>query len=229
MFWNKLFKNREKNDEQLPAFWKSYLTSFEGTYTRNTPIKNIRFVCFDTETTGLNPKKDQILSIGAIVIQNWEIRVAERLECLVHQEYEPMGSAIEVHGILPKERMESLSENEAIQAFLQFTRDAVLVGHHVAFDINMVNEAVSIIVGGDERLKNLSIDTMHLAKRLLPRTHHLSAGDLSLDGLADKYHIPVHDRHTAAGDAYITGILFLKLLDKLEKRGNRTLSDLLRK
>lgn len=224
-----LFKNNKNQSGDLPEFWKTYLSSFDQSYERDTPIENIRFVCFDTETTGLNPKKDQILSIGAVRIQNWNIEVADRLECLVHQEYEPVSRSIEVHGILPKERLESLSEKEALEAFLQFIGPSVLVGHHVGFDISMLNEVLFSVLGRKVRLKNAAIDTMHLARRLLPPTHHLSAGDLSLDRLAEKNNIPVHDRHTAAGDSYITGVLFLKLLDKLQKRGNRTLSDLLRK
>jgi DNA polymerase-3 subunit epsilon len=230
MFFSNFFKNRQQQeDNNTPAFWKNYLSSFDQAYARNTPIEEVRFVCFDTETTGLDPKNDQILSIGAVAIQNWEIRIAERLECLVHQEYQAVSAAIEVHGILPKERAESLSEKEALENFLEFTGRSVLLGHHVGFDISIMNEALSVHTGRKVKLKNDSIDTMHLAKRLLPSTHYLSAGELSLDHLAQKYHIPMNDRHTAAGDAYITGVLFLKFLDQLQKIGNRTLSDLLRK
>ncbi len=224
-----LFKRRETGLESLPAFWKTYHTSFEQAYDRKTPIEDIRFVCFDTETTGLDPQKDQILSLGAIAVQNWEIKVSERLEFMVHQEYQPVGQAIEVHGILPKKREESLSEREAVEHFLAFIRQSVLIGHHVGFDINMINIALSGILKKKLKLKNASVDTINLAKRLLPPTHHLSSGELSLDQLAQKYQLPMQDRHTAAGDAYMTAILFLKMLDKLEKRGNKTLSDLLRK
>jgi DNA polymerase-3 subunit epsilon len=229
MFFKKLFKNKEKEVENMPDFWKNYLSSFDQAYARKTPLEDVRFVCFDTETTGLDPKTDQILSIGAVVIQNWEIRVAERLEYLVHQEYQAVSASIEVHGILPKERTESLSEKEALVTFLEFIGPSVLVGHHVGFDVSIVTESLSAHVGKKVKLKNDQIDTMHLARRLMPSTHYLSAGELSLDHLARKYRIPMYDRHTAAGDAYLTGILFLKFLDQLQKVGNRSLSDLLRK
>lgn len=228
MFFN-LFKKREESADGMPDFWKEYLASFEQPIAKNTPLEEVRFVCFDTETTGLDPKTDQILSIGAVTIQNWEIRVAERFECLIHQEYQPLNQAIEVHGILPKARKSSLTEEEAMVSFLAFIRQSVLIGHHVGFDISMVNSVLSALLPGKVRLKNNTVDTMTLAKRLLPSTHYLSPGELSLDHLAKKHQIRMHDRHTASGDAYITGILFLKILDKLQKRGNKTLSDLLRK
>jgi DNA polymerase-3 subunit epsilon len=177
----------------------------------------------------LDTRNDQLLSIGAVAIQNWEVIVEDRFECLVHQEYEPLSQTITIHGILPKYRDYSLSEKEAVCSFLTYIRQSVLIGHHLNFDVSMINVSLTGITGKKVALANAQIDTINLARRLLPTYHPLASGLLSLDQLAIKFNIPAYDRHTAPGDAFMTAILFLKILGQLKKRGNKTLGDLLRK
>ena len=135
--------------------------------------------------------------------------------------------AIEVHGILPNERHYNLSEAEAVQRFLAFCQDAVLVGHHVSFDLAMVNNALKRM--GGKKLLNKQVDTIDLARRIAgPELAVYRQGAFGLDALCQQYRIPLSDRHTAAGDAYITAVLLMKLLSRLEKRGVDTLGQLLR-
>ncbi len=223
------FTSKHKKSAELPAFWRAYEETFAQSHQKNTPIEGIRFVCFDTETTGLDPRNDQILSIGAVAIHHWSIDIDDRFECLVHQVYEPMGDSIAVHGILPVDRGESIRESAAIPAFLDFIKDAVLVGHHIGFDISMIQYSLQELTGEKLKLLNYKLDTIRLARRLLPSHHHLHSGELSLDQLANNYGISLSGRHTASGDAYITAILFLKLLSRLKKRGNNNLGHLLRR
>ncbi|HKK78702.1 MAG TPA: hypothetical protein VJ933_03695, partial [Phaeodactylibacter sp.] len=77
------------------------------------------------------------------------------------------------------------------------------------------------------KLKNKGVDTAVLARRLANHPQLAKRGAFGLDQLCQDYHIPMSDRHTAAGDAYITAILLMKMLRRLEKRGVRTLGDLL--
>jgi len=95
----------------------------------------------------------------------------------------------------------------------------VLVGHHLRFDISILNEALKKRHAG--KLRNPLIDTRDLALRVEKGRggHDDQPGNYSLDALCQRYHIPGSDRHTAAGDAYITAILLLKLLGRLRKRG----------
>lgn len=220
-FLSKIWKRQSSLKEDYPLFWQIYLQCFESTYSSKTPIEEVRFVVFDTETTGLNIKEDQILSIGAISVQNWEMPIADSFECFIHQSYTPVAANVQVHEIIPKERTESLSEQEAIIAFLDYIKDAVLVAHHAAFDQNMMNQSLKLF--GNFKLKNKILDTGVLAKRVKIPPFPPS---FSLDALCEEYKIPIHDRHNAAGDAYLTGVLFLKLLARLEKRGVRTLGAL---
>jgi DNA polymerase III subunit epsilon len=220
-------KNPFKRDEPRPAFWQAYEQHFVQSYHRQTPLADVRFVVFDTETTGLDPRRSRILSIGAVGVQHWQADLTDSLECYVQQQGgEEGGEAIEVHGILPNERHFNLSEAEAIQRLLAFCRDAVLVGHHISFDLAMVNNALKRI--GGKKLLNKQLDTIDLARRIAGPELAYRQGAFGLDALCQQYRIPLSDRHTAAGDAYITAVLLMKLLSRLEKRGVKKLGQLLR-
>ena len=210
-----------------PKFWSQYLSGFDGTLGKRTPIEEVCFVVFDTETTGLDPRKDRILSIGAVKVLNWQIDVSQRLDCYVQQSYKPIGETIAVHGILPGVNLNrEMDEVEAVQHFVAYCRNSILVGHHVAFDIAMINQALRSMIG--QKLVNKRLDTAALASRVLEKKDYEQPGTYGLDTLCKIYDIPMSDRHTAAGDAFITAVLLLKLLARLKKRGVTTLGGLLR-
>ncbi|MCO6476291.1 MAG: 3'-5' exonuclease [Phaeodactylibacter sp.] len=210
-----------------PEFWRQYLSSFDGVLGKRTPIEEVCFVVFDTEATGLDVKKDRILSIGAVKVRNWQISLSACLDCYVKQSYQPVGETIAVHGILPGARSPGdMEEIEAVQHFVKYCHASVLVGHHVAFDISMINQALKGLIG--QKLVNKRLDTAALAARVAEKKGYEVPGTLGLDALCKKYDIPMSDRHTAAGDAFITAVLFMKLLARLKKRGVNTLGELMR-
>ncbi|WP_322549968.1 3'-5' exonuclease [Flavobacterium psychraquaticum] len=197
-WFNKIIKEH-------PKFWETYLTYFEENQS-----KEKRYVVFDCETTGLDYKSDRILSIGAVAIQNNEIIVNDYLEVFLQQEVFK-AETVPIHGILREGKEEKIVEAEAVIRFLEFVKDATLVGHHVDFDIEMINQSLTRLDLG--KLKNQSMDTdiMYQKLKYLPYEQHTS-----LDELCTIYKIKKSDRHTASGDAFITALLFLKLKRKLE-------------
>jgi DNA polymerase-3 subunit epsilon len=203
-----------------PKFWQEYLAHF--TASKKPDLQSVRFVVFDTETTGLNPKEDRVLSIGCVGIKAARIKVADQLECYLKQEYfNP--DTVKIHGLLKDGNKIKMDEEEAVMKFLDYIKDAVLVAHHAAFDIAMINYALKRM--NLPKLKNKVLDTGHLFRKTRIDT---SKAHFSLDNLSKRFNIPLHDRHTASGDAYITAILFLKLLAHFNRNGNLKLSDLLR-
>jgi len=97
-----------------PEFWNSYANSFHKKYS----LEDTRFVVFDTETTGLNPKQDRLLSIGTVTIINFQIDVADQLECYIKQEHFNT-KTVEIHGILKEGSLHKIEEKEAIKQFLK--------------------------------------------------------------------------------------------------------------
>jgi len=205
--------------KHYPLFWISYLKKFKIIQPKS--IKNTRFVVFDTETTGFNVSNDKILSIGAISIFNNEIDVADSFEVYLKQD-EFKAETVEIHGILKEGNLLKVTENEAIEQFINYIGNAVLVAHHTAFDNEMINIALKKL--NLPKLKNKSIDTGILYKKLEGKNNN----HFSLDVLSTEFNIPKHDRHTASGDAFITALIFLKIVSKLKQERNVHYSDLFR-
>ncbi|WP_299825102.1 3'-5' exonuclease [uncultured Pontibacter sp.] len=228
---HKLFTRPPQAAPHDPEFWKIYIQSINSQPAAATPLQDAVFVVFDTETTGLDTKTDKVLSIGAVKVQGQQVLVQDSLECLVHQEVELGNKSPEVHGILPSQVQEQgLTEQEALQAFLYFAGNAILVGHHVKFDTDMLNGMLRRS-GIQGKLLNRSIDTAQLAQRLERFRHSpdsFNRSDYSLDALSQKYNLPTEARHTAPGDAFTTAILLLKLLALAKKRGIKTVGELVR-
>ena len=206
--------------KKYPDFWNAYIEHFNSKNTQD--IENTRFVVFDTETTGLDIKKDRILSIGCISVIGNTIDVATNFEVYVSQDIFNE-KTVEIHGILKDGNLSKIEEKEAAIKFLEYVKDAVLVAHHAAFDIAMINEVLMRLQL--PKLKNKHIDTGVLFKKT--SLHKKEDKLYGLDELCDLFSIKKHDRHTASGDAFITSILFLKIKNNLIKSKNFTLNDLL--
>lgn len=217
----KIFKNKS---EDLPEFWQNYEVKFQEKLP--TEIAETRFVVLDTETTGFDLKKDRMLSIGAVAINKKSIDVADGFEEYISQEtFNP--KTVKIHGIIQNERIETLSEEEAVKAFLKYIGNSVLVAHHAGFDIGMINQALFRM--GLPKLKNKVLDTVNLYRgtRIISNLINREKS-YSLDEIAETYNIDIKDRHTAAGDAFITAIAFLTILGKLNADRKLNLKKLFR-
>lgn len=202
-----------------PDFFKSYLKTFKEKQPKS--IETTRFVVFDTETTGLDITKDRILSIGAVAINNNTIDVSDSFELYLKQD-EFNAETVEIHGILKEGNLTKIEESDAIEQFITYLNNSVIIAHHAAFDIEMINMALKRMEL--PKLKNKNIDTGILYKKLEGKKDN----HFNLDVLCDEFHIPKHDRHTASGDAFITALLFLKIISKLKLERMVHYSDLFR-
>ena len=191
-----------------------------------TPIEQVRFVVLDSETTGLDPRKDRLITIGAIAVLNHEILMEDSFEALLKVEYN--SSAVTVHGVTREESRTGLDEPAALDLFLGYLGNGVIVGHHIGHDVATFNAGYERHFGF--RLENPSLDTMALTLHL-ERDGAFAGRDpiqqFSLDALCGLFNIIPHDRHTAAGDAFMTALVFQRLLRLAAKHERTTLSRLL--
>lgn len=210
-----------KKQLELPDFWWSYVEHFKEKLPHGIPENT--FVVLDTETTGFSLTRDRMLCIGALKLYNNNIVVKDSLEVYIEQDHYSSESA-QIHGILKKSRQDRISELEALKQFLAYAKNHVLVGHHVMFDINMINAALKR--NGLPKLKNKTLDTETLYIRTLLISAVVQRKErYTLDDLAKKFSISRKDRHTALGDAFITAIAFMRTIEKLKPK---KLKDLLR-
>jgi DNA polymerase-3 subunit epsilon len=132
---------------------------------------------------------------------------------------------VPIHGILKGGEIKKITELAALKLFLKYIGNAVLVGHHVKFDVEMINEILRR--NKLPLLLNKTIDTGYLYKKSKHTIYQNGKQHYTLDNLCDELNISKSDRHTATGDAYITAIAFLKILSRLNKNGDLKFRDLL--
>ena len=195
----------------MQATLEQYQQRFDATWSDDTPIDRVRFIVLDSETTGLNPLTDRLITIGAVAMQDGDIILEDSFEAMLQVSRNT--AAVTVHGITRDETAGGLEESDALAKFLDYLQDGVIVGHHIGHDISTLNAGYQRHWGFD--LLNRSLDTMDL-------TLHLEQSgafdgrerirEFTLDSLCELFEVIPHDRHTAAGDAFITAQVFLRLL-----------------
>lgn len=213
----------------LPPAYRWYEEACADASLLKKPLREARFVVLDTETTGLNPRKDGLLSIAAVEVQNYTLKISSIFEAEVQQAHFN-NESIAIHGITPGRAAVAEPEKEVLHEFLHYIRGDVLIGHHIAFDYEMLSKAYKQSLGFS--LLNKRYDTTQLLRRTDTHFAHDTLHqdhEWGLDSLCERYQIPLPDRHTALGDATATALLFMKLLKRLEKRGARTVRDLLKR
>jgi len=183
-------------------------------------LATLAYTVFDTETTGLEPSAgDEIISIGAVRVVNGRLLKQEAFEQLVNPRRSISRESTTVHGIDARALAGQPTIEEVLPRFHRFCEDTVLVAHNAAFDMRFLElkEAQAGV-----RFAQPVLDTL-----LLSAIVHPSQDDHNLDTIAERLGVRVIGRHTALGDALVTGEVLLRLLPLLAERGIVTLGQAL--
>ncbi|MBL8655453.1 MAG: 3'-5' exonuclease [Alphaproteobacteria bacterium] len=171
----------------------------------------LTFVVFDLETTGLDTKNDQIVSIGAVRTRGAECLDGQCFATLVDPGQPIPKANTAIHGIDDAAVTGAPDAGLAAKQFAGFARDAILVAHNAAFDLAFLKRAGR--AAGIE-FDHPPFDTLLIARHLFPELQ-----DHSLDGLAALLGIEIGRRHSALDDAYATARIFARLLEVCALRG----------
>ncbi len=184
-------------------------------------LTELAFTVFDTETTGLDPDRDQVVQISGLRIVGGRLMRDEIFDQLVNPGRPIPPSSTEIHGITDAMVAEAMSFAEVAENFLGFAEGSVLVAHHAAFDMAFLHRHA--------REKGTPLSTPVLCTALLSSRLFSHSGDHTLDGLAARCGIEIETalRHTALGDSIATAEVFLKLMPLLESRSICTLGEVL--
>ncbi|EOZ96597.1 DNA polymerase III epsilon subunit [Indibacter alkaliphilus LW1] len=208
-----IFKKKDKAE-----FVQLYEEYSKEIIPAQRPISQLSFIVLDTETTGLNPEKAEMVSFGAVKITRSKIQVESAKEHYFDTSAKNQ-EALKVHGILYPQN--PTKPEVFAKELLPFLHNHILVGHHIGFDLKVLGKFLAPF--GLKKITNPVLDTQYLATRLEKGYHYDvgmgKPGEYTLDSLCERYGIQLDDRHTAAGDAFLTAQLLLKLLKKAEKIG----------
>jgi DNA polymerase III subunit epsilon len=179
-------------------------------------LADLAYSVFDTETTGLEPSNgDEIIQMGAVRIVNQRLLRQEIFDQLVDPRIPLKPAGIPIHGITEAMVKGQPTLDVVLPAFHEFCSETVLVAHNAAFDLRffqMKEDSLGV------RFTQPVLDTLLLSAVIHPNqeTHRLET-------IAERLGINVIGRHTALGDAYVTGEVFLKMIPLLAAMGIVTL------
>lgn len=173
-------------------------------------IADVEFTVFDLETTGLSPKKNEIIEIGAVKVKDGEI--IDRFNTFVKPSSPIPNKITELTGIDDGMVTDAPLIEEALEDFIEFFSDSILVAHNADFDYSFLNSSMNRT--DKEPLDNSVLDTLALSRALLPelKNHKLNT-------IADYYNVSLENHHRAVDDAEATAEVFLEFIEEIEQQG----------
>ena len=178
------------------------------------------WVALDCETTGLNVRTDEIISIGAVRIVGQRIMTSERLELLVRPERGVSGDSVRIHRLRERDVAEGLPIDEALKRLMHFIGSRPLVGYYLEFDVAMLNRALFPMLGQGLPQPKIEVSGLYYDYKFsqLPAHQRLDNPtiDLRFATLLNDLGLPLRDAHDALNDAVVAALAFIKLRQLLE-------------
>jgi DNA polymerase-3 subunit epsilon len=211
-----LFKRKKNNTKEIDP---------------KTPISDARYVVLDTELTGLDEKKDSIVSIGAVRMTGGSIDIGDTFYRVVSPRTEMSAASVVIHEITPSEADLKPGIDAVFDEFLEFCGDAVLVGHFISIDLSFLNRDMVRIQGIE--IPNPVLDTFSIYEWLRKRDKcpdyaATPQPGFRLHEIVKCFDIAVNGAHNAVMDAYITAQLLQRFIPLLAEAGVHDIGNLLR-
>ena len=183
-------------------------------WLRRTPVGAARWAAIDCETSGLDPARDRLLSVGMLGVADGRIDLAGSFHAMVKQQVPSETDNILVHGIGGDAQLGGLPVDQVIHGLAERVGDAIPVGFHAPFDEEVLRRH-------GFRARARWLDLAALAPVLFPgrKAERLE------DWLA-AFGVPAHHRHDALGDAFSTAQLLLVALAEAKRQRIDTVEEL---
>lgn len=167
------------------------------------------YVCFDCETTGINPRKAEILSIGAVIIKDNHILTSQKLELFIRPTKMINEDSIKVHHLRHCDLEQGLDPKYAVMQFLRFVGSRPLVGYYLEFDVAMINKYLRPMLGIVLPNDQTDVSGIYYDKKqqAIPQGHI----DLRFDVIMEDLDLPSLGQHDAFNDALMTAMMYVKL------------------
>ena len=191
------------------VWWRRQLKDPAFAYLAE-PYDGDEMVSIDCETTGLDVKRDQILSVGAIKVKGDAILTSERLDFLVRPKDPVSERTILIHHIRPVDLAEAVPVDEAIRRVLEFVGPRPLIGYFLEFDVGMLNKYVRPLLGVGLPNPQIEVSRLYYDWRA-PQVPPGGNIDLRFETIRQRLDLPRRAAHDAFNDALLTAMMYLRL------------------
>jgi len=187
--------------------------------------RDARYCVVDLELSGLDARQHEIISYGALPVDDGRIRLDGAVHGLVRPTRPLAEDAIRVHGIRAADLAHAPPLAQALVGLLEAMTGRILVAHHASVERAFLGVAMRSV---GVRLRGPVLDTALLARLWLAERDGRTPPPMALGHLARACGLPVHSPHTAIGDALTTAQLFIATAHHLDARRPETVGRLAR-
>lgn len=173
------------------------------------PYKGDEVVSLDCETTSLDVKKAEILSIGAVRIKGRKVITSDRLDIKLKPPASLSGDSIKIHKLRAQDLVDGIELEDALRQVLEFVGNRPILGYYVNFDVRVLDKFLRPQLGFG--LPNKAVELSHVYHDIIKWKHVGGDVDLRFDTIAGKLDIPILERHTALGDAITVALMYVRL------------------
>ncbi|HSN43471.1 MAG TPA: exonuclease domain-containing protein, partial [Propionibacteriaceae bacterium] len=181
-----------------------------------TPIPALKLLAIDLETTGLDPAKDRLLSVGFVPVDGNAVVLAGARHLVIRQDAgSEVGQSATIHRLTDDALASGVSLPNALEATLAAMRGRVLLAHHALVETGFLTRACRAVYGGEPEF--VVVDTMQLQYRLLTRgfDDEPPRGALRLWAARGQFGMPRYAAHEALTDALACAELYLAQVAEL--------------
>ncbi len=180
-------------------------------------LENLSYVIVDIETTGLNPAADEIIEIGAIKVENKEIK--DVFNKLVKPERPVPPNITDLTGISQDILVSELPIKPVISKFVSFIGNSIVVAHNADFDTSFLKNNIKKWLNKD--IDNFIVCTLMISRDILPNLENHK-----LHTIGRYFGLETANRHRAIGDSELTYQIWMRFLEKLKEKKILTKKDL---
>lgn len=191
------------------AWWRRQLKDASFAYL-GEPYDGDELVSIDCETSGLDVRRDQILSIGAIKLKGDTILTSQRLDFLVRPKEPVSERTILIHHIRPIDLQGAVPVDDAVRRVLEFVGPRPLVGYYLEFDVGILNKYVRPLIGAPLPNPRIEVSSLYYdwrAAQVQPGGNI----DLRFETIRQLLDLPSRATHDAFNDALLTAMMYLRL------------------
>lgn len=179
-----------------------------GLPDKRVPVHQASILALDFETTGLDPKKDEILSMGWVVIEGGFVDMATAHHAVVCPRKSLNHETIPIHGIGHDDIEVAPPLEDVLPILLQALSGRFLLAHHTKIELGFLDASCRQLYGAP--FENVYLDTLLLERRKCQRQgQEVGHGGFRLDEARKRYHLPRYKAHNALTDALAAAELFL--------------------
>ena len=191
------------------AWWRRRLKDPAFAYL-GEPYDGDELVSLDFETTGLDIRQDQILSVGAIRVKGDAILTSQRLDFLIKPARPVSAKTILIHHIRPVDLENAVPEAEAIRQVIEFIGPRPVIGYYLQFDLGMLDKYARPLMGVGMPNRRIEVSRLYYDWRA-PQAPPGANIDLRFETIRQRLDLPRRAVHDAFNDALLTAMMYLRL------------------